>query len=189
MKKYLFFLLLQLFIFRSLAQETYQNKLNRFVFGAHFFPYHDYDDVYEKYDFYENTLGINASMYVSQRFQCGTNLFFLQTHGSRIEGKHNYLIAGAFTQFDVTKNTSRKRLYIETSLNTGNYYTGGIYDPYRKNGIIYLGYGAGIELNLLKTPLNIEIGYINYSILNKLFDKYNWNQLIFGINYYFDKKV
>jgi len=139
----------------------------------------------------EFTWNINLATNISKRVNLGIQVLNIYTSGTHIDNS-NYLIYGLFSQYNFLggKKTPTK-LFIEGSINKGNYYTGGTLDPYLKEGLYYVGCGMGLDIPLRNISKNLflDVAFMNYWILNDIFDKYNYTQYIIGLNYYIGKRV
>jgi hypothetical protein len=145
----------------------------------------------KNYSFKEYTWNINFSVSLSKRFSSGIQALNIFTSGSRIDNSYSY-IYGVFLQYDfLGKTPSPVKFFLESSINKGNYFTGGSFDPYTREGLNYFGYGAGFDIPLrnISKKLFIDLSFYNYIILNDIIDKYNYTQYIIGINYYIGKRV
>jgi len=143
----------------------------------------------------ESTLNVNVAMSVTKKLWLGLQIkpVFTKQYAYGTINKSVYNFNGIFTQFDAI-NKNGFRLYLESSVNLSNYCTCAKEnpwdDPIKKNGIFFLGFGAGLELNLNpKKGKNIylEVAFFNYLILNDIQFKYNYTQYILGLNYKFGK--
>lgn len=143
------------------------------------------------YKFKEYTWNINVSASVSKKIDIGFQALNIFTSGTRVENSQSQIF-GLFSQYNFLggKKTPTK-LFIEGSINKGNYYTGGTLDPYLREGLYYVGCGMGLDIPLRNISKNIflDVAFMNYWILNDIFDKYNYTQYIIGLNYYIGKRV
>ncbi|MDA3929793.1 MAG: hypothetical protein PF541_12645 [Prolixibacteraceae bacterium] len=142
----------------------------------------DFDSYECGYD--EFTWNVNAGIQLSKNLFAGLQL--LNIYSSEIATKKdNYLIYGIFTQYNLLKKEA-SRLFIEASLNKGNYCT-ALDIPYWNNDLYYFGIGGGFDFPLKKiSNLYLDLSFISYSILNEVPEKYSYTQYIIGLNYRFN---
>lgn len=169
-----------------------QNEFGKsFIIGTSltFIPNYQKNYTSSDYNYYEYTWNLNAAVSLSKRVFIGVQVMTIFTNGSRIENT-NYSIVGLFGQFDFTPKKDY-RLFLETSINLGNYCTCGDFDPYKKEKLSYWGWGGGVELPLrfLSSKLYLDLSFITYLILNDIENKYAYTQYIVGINYRFGKQI
>ena len=89
-----------------------------------------------------------------------------------------------FYQYDFLKN-SKHELYPEVSLNYGNYCPCGNLDPYKKEGLVYFGYGMGFDVQLIKN-LYLDLGLHYYRPIRNVENEgniYAFGQYILGFSY------
>lgn len=168
-----------------------QNLMNGFIAGSSLT--YIYDSNTKDYpvgeNFYEEyTWNVNFATTLNKRFTAGIQLLTIFTSGTHVK-KSNYFIYGLFTQFDFLPK-SKSSLFLETSINRGDYGTCGHLDPYRIKNLWYYGLGGGFEFPIKKISKNlfIDISIYNYLIINNIKTKYNYTQYIIGLNYHFGKK-
>lgn len=131
----------------------------------------------------EYTWNINAGIRLSKRFFAGIQ--YLNIYSSDLDlPKDYYKVYGLFTQFNFL-NDDNTRLFIEASLNRGDYCLA--YNlPSRVDNLNYIGFGPGVDLQIKKIPnLYFDFSFINYFIANKIKGKYSYTQYIVGLNYRF----
>jgi hypothetical protein len=196
MKKTLTITLLIILIMNSIhAQEKKNNHfLNSFVFGSSLTYLWDTNksigtSVFDEYFWSNYSWNLNFAVSLSKSFSTGIQVLNIWSTGTRIENTHN-IIYGAFVQYDfLHKTPSKKRMFIEISIDKGDFFTGGTLDPYTRKGLWYNGIGFGFEIPLksISPNLYLDLSGYNYVILNKIFDKYNYTQYIIGLNYRFGK--
>ena len=136
------------------------------------------------------TWNINAAVSVNKRMLAGIQVLNVFTSGTRIENEY-YTIYGLFTQYDFfAKTRSKMSMFLEMSINRGDFCTCGNLDPYRKSNLWYHGLGFGFEFPLkrISERLFFDLSGYNYFILNKYKTKYNFTQYILGLNYHIGKK-
>ena len=138
------------------------------------------ENLYEEY-----TWNVNFAASINKHLNIGVQLMTIFTSGTHVDD-YIYNIYGIFTQYDLLANRAPKyALFIESSINTGNYCTAGHLDPYKKNNMWYAGLGGGFEfpVNFIINRLSFELSAHNYQIINNLKTKYNYTQYIIGLNY------
>ena len=139
------------------------------------------------YKFNEYTWNINTAVSMTRRLYLGLQLLNIYTQGSN-QSLETFKIYGMFAQYNLLKQTDH-RLFVETSLNRGNYCTCGDSEPYQKDNLYYWGIGGGYDLPLKKIlpGLYVDIAFINYLIVSAVEDKYAYTQYVIGLNYRFGK--
>ncbi len=141
------------------------------------------------YRYNEYTWNINMAASVSKGLFVGIQAMTLFTNSTRSDNAI-YNIYGLFAQYDcLAYSGSKWSLILESSINTGDYFTGGWEDPYRREGLYYYGIGGGLEIPLssISDKLFLDLSFYSYDILNKIKEKYNYTQYIIGLNYHFGK--
>lgn len=138
------------------------------------------------YGYDEFTWNTNVGIQISKRLFTGLQV--LNIYSSQISlPKKYYVVYGLFSQYDFLKSIEH-RLFAEISINRGNYCT-CVDIPYQVDDLYYIGFGAGYDYPIKKIPnLYLDISFINYSILNKIDDKYGYTQYVIGLNYRLDGK-
>lgn len=131
--------------------------------------------------FREYSWNINVATHISNRFRLGINTIQIFTK-SPSEGKNNYYLLGAFVQYEPFSPDKKSHFLLETGLMYGNYATLEPYNPYPREGLIYLDAGVTFEWKLLKN-IYIETGFNVYPMLNKINGKYSYTQYVLGLNY------
>ena len=185
-KKIILILLFTLIFSNSFSQKKNKHFFNTVIFGSSL-TYLLLDN--SNYDsFQEFTWHVNGAISLHKQVFVGTQvltIFYKNTN----PGWENYYIYGLFGQFDFMPK-QKFRLFIETSINKGNYCICWN-EPYLKNNLFYLGFGFGcdIPIKFLSDKLFLDLSFYNYAILNKIEEKSNYTQYIIGINYHFGKKI
>ena len=123
-------------------------------------------------------VNINKRIYLGLSYQ---NIFTRGSSYSEVDLHENYFLTGLFTQFDFMPK-KKNRLFLEASWNYGNYCTCGQRDPYRQEGLQYLGLGGGYDLPLNKF-LSLDLSFVVYKILDDVVQKYAYTQYIIGLNF------
>ena len=130
----------------------------------------------------EKTWNLNLSTNINKNFRVGIQYLAIFTSLNKKDNQ-SFFIAGAFGQYNLLPGIFKKtRLYIETSINTGNYCTCNPDDPYQKDNLYYHGLGLGFDIPIRKW-LHFDIGFMNYNILNNYPPKYNYTQYILGLDF------
>jgi hypothetical protein len=124
--------------------------------------------------FHELTWNKNIAVNLNRSFYFGLHHLNIYTRGSSALPNPDYrasqYLAGAFLQYDFLPEI-RERLFLELSWSYGNYCTCGYDDPYRREGLRYLGGGVGgdipinnfLSLDLafnLYRPVLLDVDYI-----------------------------
>lgn len=150
---------------------TYMRNVNRDSYGI--------NSGYDEY-----TFNLNSGIRLSKKFFSG--LHFLNIFSSEPSTKKDYyMVYGIFTQYTLLEFSEHK-LLVELSMNKGSYCTCDP-NPYKINGLYYLGVGGGFELPLPKwNGFFLDLSFINYAILNQVENKYAYTQYVIGINYRFN---
>lgn len=136
---------------------------------------------------HEFTLNVNLVYEVSPRINLGLQYLDIRTRGSAYtfsEERNNFYIAGLLFQYDFL-HTSQLELFPELSINYGNYCPCGQTDPFRQEGIIYLGYGFGFDIPLTKR-LFLDTGLHYYRPIRRVDGDngvYSYGQYILGLSY------
>jgi len=167
---------------------SYLSFSQRFEYLTSFtylFQYGQYKEFkYKEYTWY-NSISIN----LNKSFYFGLQYLNIFTNGSIIEKqntKTHYYLFGMKMLYDFLPHYEDK-LFIETSINIGNFCTCGDYDPYKKRDLYYFGLSFGYDYPIFKR-LALRFGFSNYVILNKIEDKYNYTQYTLGLNFNLGKK-
>jgi hypothetical protein len=177
---------------KDLPKEPNTHFLNSLVVGSSLtYIWNTNDDdypvgtnLYEEY-----TWNLNVAVPLNKRFMVGAQWLNLFTKGTHVPDR-NYMIYGLYTQYDFfAKIKSPVSMFLEMSINRGDYGTLGHLDPYRMKGLWYHGFGGGFEFPVrpISERLFFELSFQNYMILNKIQTKYNYTQYILGLNYRFGK--
>jgi hypothetical protein len=180
-------------IFVFIQAFTYAQKEfgKTFIAGTSltFIPEIENDPLLSQYNYFEYTWNLNAAVSIGRRIFIGAQVLTIFTNGSRVEN-NTYFIMGLFGQFNFIPK-QKFRFFAELSINTGDYCTCGYLDPFRKENLVYLGWGAGFDLPMkfLSKNLYLDLSLIAYLILNDIEDKDVFTQYILGINYRFGKQV
>lgn len=180
MKSILISLFIIGWVFEAKSQQYFANYM---IIGTSLTYMRNSEKDYYKTDFGydEYTWNLNVGIQISKRVFTGLQL--LNIYSSQITAPKDYFnIYGLFTQYNVLKSETH-RLFAEVSFNRGNYCTCNDI-PYYFNNLYYIGFGVGYDLPIKKIPnLYFDFSFINYSIINKIYDKYGYTQYIVGINY------
>lgn len=139
-----------------------------------------FDDKYNVY--HEKTWANSLALNLNKSLYFGIDYLYMWTSGSAYENiisNNNYYLYGLKFQYDFIPQY-RDMLFAEASLSYGNYCTCGKLDPYKLDGLVYLGMGVGYDLPITKM-LAFRMGFNNYLILNKVEGKYNFTQYILGL--------
>lgn len=182
MKKYLLILLL---FFKADAAIFSQNDrtfiLNKIIIGTSLTLITDKRENPVPYTYDEYTWNTNLAIDLNKRLRVGLQYMGLWTQKDKVHDG-NYFILGTFGQFNILPRADKARLYVEGSLNTGNYCTCLPDRPYLRDNLYYYGLGAGIDWAVAKW-VHLDLGFFNYNILNKFDGKYNYTQYIVGLDF------
>ena len=138
-----------------------------------------------RYD--EFTLNINGLYSINNTHNIGVQYLNIWTSGSAYnfsDEKNSYFLAGAFYQYNLLPQRV-SRLFPELSINYGNYCPCGRLDPYEKPGLIYLGFGMGLDYKIYKN-LFIDFGFHVYKPIAQTQDieyVHSYTQYILGFSY------
>lgn len=143
--------------------------------------------------FHELTLHVNVATPLSQRFRLGFD-YLRQFFRDPFAGSDRSWMAGPWLQFNFLgpKWKSRysgkalDRIFLEIGGYKGNYCTCDPDNPYRLEGLNYIGFGGGVDLKL-KPWLHLDLAFTNYQILNRVVGKYNYTQYILGLDFHLFK--
>ncbi|HRQ28785.1 MAG TPA: hypothetical protein PLU49_01845 [Saprospiraceae bacterium] len=146
-----------------------------------------YDGKYNIY--HEKTWANGLSLNLNKSLYFGFDYLYMWTSGSAyddIKSNNNYYLYGLKFQYDFIPQY-RDMLFAEASISYGNYCTYGKLDPYKLDGLVYLGMGVGYDLPITKM-LAFRMGFNNYLILNRVEEKYNFTQYILGLAIKFNRE-
>jgi hypothetical protein len=138
------------------------------------------------YTYDEYTWNTNLAIDITKRWRVGMQYMGLWTKKDKVSDG-NYFIAGTFGQFNLIPYAEKARLYVEGSLNIGNYCTCLPDRPYLRDNLYYYGLGGGIDWAITKW-VHLDLGFFNYNIINKFSEKYNYTQYIVGLDFPFRLK-
>jgi hypothetical protein len=169
-----------------LPAQTPQNFGDRLIVGTSFTYIPLWEDGPE-FTLDEYTWSKNIAVNLNRHFYLGIDFRNIWTRGSMYQAsdaQNQYYMVGAFSQFDFLPN-ERLRLFAEGSLYYGNYYQPLIReDPYRKDGLVYVGMGAGLDLPLWKF-LSLDLAFHFNKIPAEWRVSDNFTQYIIGLNFNF----
>ncbi|MDX1936423.1 MAG: hypothetical protein SFU21_04885 [Flavihumibacter sp.] len=171
---------------KAIKEKTFFNKT--VVFGSSVTVIPDNESVNgisKDARFTETTWALNLQYDVTNHYRAGIDVKNIFTAG-QLSGKNHYYMVGLTNQwkFFHTKNTFT---FLELAPYLGNYCTCGDDNPYKKNGLVFLNAGAGINIKLAER-LRLDLAFHSASILNKQPGKYNFTQYIIGLDYLFYTK-
>ena len=150
-----------------------------------YMPFFETPDPLVKYD--ELTLNANALYSINNTHNIGVQFLKIWTRGSAYnfsDEKNSYFMAGAFYQYNLLPQRTY-RLFPELSINYGNYCTCGSLDPYEKPGLVYLGFGMGMDHKIYK-DLFIDFGFHVYRPIARAKNEapvYSYTQYVLGFSY------
>ncbi len=122
----------------------------------------------------------NIATSITPRIQLGVenmHIFFAELTEPKLVQANLF---GIFGQYSILTD-KKTRVFLETSLHRGNYCSCDPF-PYRKNNLMYYGFGTGLNYYLGK-GLILDLGFHNYEIFQKIPRKYNSTKYVVGINY------
>jgi len=186
MHSFFVFIIAMTLLIQASAQNnnSQQQQQGKAVIGTSMLPLLWDDDPY----FFEFSWTLNAAIPLN-KFHLGTNFYLVHTRGGWSGQNNYYYLAGVFSQYNFLKPKYKSRLYAELSFNTGNYCTCGNRDPYRKDGLYYIGIGGGWDIKLSER-WHIDLAFLSYNILNKIkneygyTDAYGYNIPVIGVDYH-----
>jgi len=172
---------------KRIKMNPYLKFSDRFIYSSSitYIPQEGYykDLVYHEFTWYNSfSVNINKSIFI------GLQYLAIYSSGSIIHSdntKNTYRIYGLKLQYDLLPRYE-DRLFLETSINKGNYCTCGDLDPYKAPNLIYIGLGFGYDYPIIRR-LSLKVGFTNYTIISKIKDKYNYTQYLLGVNLNFGK--
>ncbi len=185
MKK-LIMLLFCLYLAVGMAQaQSYFGK--ELIVGANYTFKFDIDpDLYTEW-YLQHVLNTNIAVSITKHYYLGISYFGIATRdGYFPNNKHRFSMTGIFNQFQFFK-WPNGHMHAEVSGHYGNFCSCGLEDPYKLEGLFYIGYGGGAELKIYK-GLFLDVGFYNYNILSDVPRKYNNTQYVIGLNYHFGRK-
>jgi hypothetical protein len=177
---------------KDLPKEPNSNFLNSLVVGSsltYIWNSNDVDYPTDQHFYEEYTWNLNVATSLNKRIMVGAQLMNLFTKGTHVPDR-NYMIYGLFAQYDfLAKKETKTSMFLEMSINRGDYGTCGHLDPYRIKGLWYHGMGGGFEFPVkrISERLYVDLSFYNYFILSRIQTKYNYTQYIIGLNYRFGK--
>lgn len=131
------------------------------------------------YYLHELTTNINMAVNIKKNFRLGFQNLLIA--GRSEEVKENYHVFGGFAQYRFLTE-EKMQIYVESSYNFGNYCTCGFREPYRLDGLKYLGVGGGIDFKI-NNWLHLDFGFITYEILNKIENENSYTQYVIGADF------
>ncbi|NPD48130.1 hypothetical protein HNV12_23475 [Methanococcoides sp. SA1] len=178
---------LTIFLFTPFLIFAQGNFGKSFCVGSSFTFLRYYEDEPGLPRYNEYTWNVNVAMQITKRLDLGVQAMaiFMKPEGGPSENHH---IIGVFGQFNFIKKEKIK-VFVETSFNTGNYkLSRNDFYPSYENGIVYIGFGGGVELKISKRipHLFLDLSFINYEQLN-IDESYAYTQYVIGLNYRFGK--
>ncbi len=138
--------------------------------------------------FHELSWHLNAATPVTRRARIGFN-YIKQVTRDPFNGSNKFYMAGPFLQYNLLRNVKAvlseqrkvQRFFVELGGYKGNYCTCDPDNPFKVEGLRYLGIGLGMDVRINKL-LHLDLGFTNYNILNKQLGKYNYTQYIIGLD-------
>ena len=133
----------------------------------------------------EYTWRLNAAISIKNKWKFGVNSNYIFTKGFR-RGRNNYNMLGVFAQYNLVPDTLKGGgLFLELNLNRGDFCTcqnTSNPEPFRQNGLTYVGFGVGYEMKLWKNWYG-ETSFLNHIITNPIQGKYNYSLYVLAIKY------
>ena len=167
----------------AFSQNEKNAVLNRVTIGTSLTFIQDHYEIPFPYVYNEYTWNTNLAIDINKRWRVGMQYMAIWTKKGQVKDG-NYYIGGTFGQFNLIPKAKNARLYIEGSLNKGNYCTCVPDSPYLRDNLYYYGLGLGLDINLADW-VHLDLGFFNYTILNKFTEKYNYTQYILGLDFPF----
>ncbi|MFK7948233.1 MAG: hypothetical protein AB8G11_11615 [Saprospiraceae bacterium] len=187
MKKIRLFFVLLIFFYAS--NMTAQQKLKfgeRLIYGTSLTYIVHNDTELPGYNFHEITWSNDLAVNITPSLYFGLGYLFIHTRGSLLTpdspNRENYSLTTAFFQYDFFPE-KRMRIFPEVSWSYGNYCFCGFDDPYKVEGLHYLGLGIGGDYPITDR-LSINLGMMFYNIVNDLdTPKGDYNIYTLGLNF------
>lgn len=181
-------LVFSLIFFFSLPLNKLSSQLNSFP-GQRIIAGSSITYVWENYStksskWHEITWEKNIAINLSKGLYFGLshkNIFNRYSSITNGDKNDRYYMMGAFAQYDFLKRQKR-RIFVEYSINTGNYCLCGPTDLYRKKKLSYSGMGVGFDFPLTN-KFSLDLSYMFYMIHGKTPNKRIYTQYIIGVNY------
>ena len=144
-----------------------------------------------KTNFHEFTWNNNIAVNLNQSLYFGLGYLYLYTKGSVVfpysDHKETYNITTAFLQYDFLPK-QKNRAFAEVSFGYGNYCFCKSEDPFKVEGLYYLGLGGGYEWAFSKR-FSLDVAFMAYDVLNyKDAYQFNYTQYVVGLNFDFVNK-
>lgn len=178
-----------LLIFLFFCSNTYsQSKLKfgeRLILGSSLTYIMHNNEEFPAFKFHELTWNSNIAVNITPALYFGLGFMYLHTSGSTFPNpprQDNYNLTTAFLQYDILSKR-KMRFFPEVSWSYGNYCFCGNNDPYKVEGLHYLGLGAGFDYPISKR-FSIDVAMMFYNIINDLgTPKGDYNIYTLGLNF------
>lgn len=130
---------------------------------------------------------VNVSWLLSRRLSVGLNHLAIWQR-SPFTASFRAHIGGPMLQYKLTDGRIWD-LMLESGLYFGNFCScdADFEVPYKRNGLFYWPHGFGANVRLTR-QLQLDLGFMNHIILNRVPRKYNFTQYIIGLDYFFHKR-
>ena len=140
---------------------------------------YDSQNLYHK--FHEFTFSTRVGMSFSKALVGGVQVLSIYIDGTHIDPEY-FFVKGAYLQYDFLSKL-KDRFYAELSYSYGDYCTCDGGDPYRVEGLSYIGLGVGGDLALGEKGFYVSGAFVTHYIVNDLEGKYNYNIYKIGLKY------
>lgn len=181
-------ILLFILLFLQFSNTYSQSQLKfgeRLIYGTSLTYILHNDTELPGYNFHEFTWNNNLAVNITPSLYFGLGYLFIHTRGSVLTpdspNRENYNLTTAFLQYDLFPKM-KMRVFPEVSWSYGNYCFCGFDDPYKVEGLHYLGLGIGGDYPITDR-LSIDVGMMFYNIINDLdTEKGDYNIYTLGLN-------
>ncbi|MFN7118790.1 MAG: hypothetical protein ACK4TA_18470 [Saprospiraceae bacterium] len=140
---------------------------------------------FPEYFYQDWTISVSLATDISHRFRLGLERRFIYSYSRLSQATNQYNIDGFFLQCNILPPENRVRFFLELAVRSGNYCNCSDGDPYKKTGILYGGYGAGLQFNIWR-GLFANVYFSGNAILNDIEGKYAYNNFFTGLHYTFN---
>lgn len=139
----------------------------------------------DEINYNEYTYRLEYARRISRKFILGVDGRYIWDEYKPTNRKDSYWIAGIFSRFIIEPNL-KKQFYVEGTFHTGNFCVCGEGDkpPSKESGIIYLGFGAGMNWKLYQ-GIYLQLAFMNYQTVKPIQNSYAYTQYIIGLGYNF----
>ena len=180
-----------LFLALFLTSLTYAQDLKfgeRIIAGTSLTYILHNNETFQGANYHEFTWNNNIAVNLNKSLYFGLGYMYLHTQGSTVfpysDHKETYNLTTAFLQYDFLPK-QKDRLFFEASWSYGNYCSCGNEDPFKVEGLHYLGLGGGYELPI-SDRFSLDLAFMLYESVNyEDVQRFNYTQYIIGLNFDF----